>query len=49
MEGEIIGYFGDLSTGVDGFELVGGIAADSEDGIWVSDSGNSRLMHFTLP
>jgi DNA-binding beta-propeller fold protein YncE len=49
LEGEIIGYFGDLSTGVDGFELVGGIAADSEDGVWVSDSGNSRLMHFTLP
>ncbi len=47
--GEIIGYIGDLSTGPDGFNLVGGIAADKEDGIWVSDTGNNRVMHFTMP
>ncbi len=48
-QGEFIRYWGDLSTGLDGFGLVGGLAVDPQDGIWVSDTGNSRLLHFTLP
>lgn len=48
-EGEFIRYWGDLSTGPDGFSLVSGIAVDDEDGIWVSDPGNKRIMHFVLP
>lgn len=48
-QGDFIRYWGDLSTGLDGFGLVGGIAVDSQDGIWVSDTGNGRLLHFTLP
>lgn len=48
-QGDFVRYWGDLSTGPDGFNLVGGIAVDAEDGIWVSDAGNNRIMHFTLP
>jgi len=48
-QGEFVRYWGDLSTGTDGFGLVGGIAVDAQDGIWVSDTGNSRILHFTLP
>ena len=48
-QGEFVRYWGDLSSGPDGFGLVGGIAVDAQDGIWVSDPGNNRIMHFTLP
>ncbi len=48
-DGEFVNYFGNLSTGPDGFGLVGGIAVDQNDGVWVSDPGNDRVMHFTLP
>lgn len=48
-EGEFVRYWGDLSTGPDGFSLVSGIAVDQNDGIWVTDPGNNRIMHFTLP
>ena len=48
-EGDFVRYWGDLSTGPDGFGLVGGVAVDAVDGVWVSDAGNNRIMHFTLP
>jgi hypothetical protein len=48
-EGEIIRYWGDYSVEDDGFSLVGAVAADPEGGVWVSDTGNNRIMHFTLP
>jgi sugar lactone lactonase YvrE len=48
-DGTFIRYWGDLSSGNDGFGLVGGLATDAVSGIWVVDTGNSRLMHFTLP
>ncbi len=48
-QGEFVRYWGDLSSGPDGFALVGGIAVDAQDGIWISDAGNHRIMHFTLP
>lgn len=48
-QGDFVRYWGDLSTGPEGFSLVGGIAVDAADGIWVSDAGNNRIMHFTLP
>ncbi len=48
-QGEFVRYWGDLSSGPDGFGLVGSIAVDAQDGIWVSDPGNNRIMHFTLP
>ncbi len=48
-EGEFVRYWGDLSTGPDGFSMVSGIAVDENDGIWVTDPGNNRIMHFVLP
>jgi predicted membrane-bound mannosyltransferase/sugar lactone lactonase YvrE len=47
--GEIIGYWGDYSQGSDGFGLVGAIALDTLGGVWVSDPGNNRIMHFKFP
>lgn len=47
--GEFIRYWGDLSTGADGFGLVGGVSPDGKGGIWVVDTNNNRLMHFNLP
>ncbi len=48
-QGEIMRYWGDYGLGNDGFGLVGSVAVDPTGGVWVSDTGNSRLMHFTLP
>jgi predicted membrane-bound mannosyltransferase/DNA-binding beta-propeller fold protein YncE len=48
-EGEIIRYWGDYSVGSDGFSLVGSVAVDPQGGVWVSDTGNNRIMHFNLP
>jgi uncharacterized protein (TIGR03663 family) len=48
-QGEIVRFWGDYSLGTDGFSLVGSVANDPQGGVWVSDTGNSRLMHFTLP
>jgi sugar lactone lactonase YvrE len=48
-QGEIVRFWGDYSLGTDGFSLVGSVANDSQGGVWVSDTGNGRLMHFTLP
>ena len=49
LEGDFVRYFGDYSTGVDGFGLVSGVAFDPDGGVWVSDGANNRLLHFTLP
>jgi DNA-binding beta-propeller fold protein YncE len=48
-QGEFVRFWGDFGSGPDGFALVTGLAADGKGGIWVSDSGQNRLMHFTLP
>jgi DNA-binding beta-propeller fold protein YncE len=48
-EGSIIRYWGDYGTAADSFGLTGSVAVDSEGGVWVSDTGNSRLMHFIVP
>ncbi|HJW90240.1 MAG TPA: flippase activity-associated protein Agl23 [Anaerolineales bacterium] len=48
-DGEIVRFWGDYSLGVDGFGLAGAPAVDPQGGLWVSDPGNSRLMHFSLP
>jgi len=47
QEGEFLYYFGDFESGNLGVPI--GISPDHESGIWVSDSKNNRLMHFTLP
>jgi len=49
IQGEFIRYWGDYGSGPDAFGLVGSVAVDPQGGVWVTDAGNSRLMHFTLP
>jgi DNA-binding beta-propeller fold protein YncE len=48
-EGEIVRYWGDFSLESDGFSLVGAIAVEEPGSVWVTDAGNSRVMHFSLP
>lgn len=48
-DGAFVNFWGDYSTGPDGFDLPGGLAVDAESGVWVADINNSRLLHFTLP
>jgi predicted membrane-bound mannosyltransferase/DNA-binding beta-propeller fold protein YncE len=47
QEGEFLYYFGDFES--DNLGVPVGIASDGENGIWISDSKNNRLLHFTLP
>ncbi|NPV86795.1 MAG: hypothetical protein HPY45_12390 [Anaerolineae bacterium] len=48
-EGNFKSGWGDFSAGLDGFGLSSGIAVDNAGGVWVSDAGNNRLMHFSVP
>jgi predicted membrane-bound mannosyltransferase/DNA-binding beta-propeller fold protein YncE len=48
QQGEFVRFWGDYSTGLDGFDLPTALAANQE-GVWVSDTNNNRLLHFTLP
>jgi len=46
LAGEFIRYWGDYSTGSDGFGLVSGLALDADGGLWVTDGLNNRVLHF---
>jgi uncharacterized protein (TIGR03663 family) len=48
-EGELVRFWGDYGLGAEGFGLAGAVAVDPAGGVWVSDAGNNRLMHFSLP
>ncbi|MEJ2300063.1 MAG: TIGR03663 family protein [Anaerolineales bacterium] len=48
-QGDIVRYWGDYGLGTDSFGLAGAVAVDPLGGVWVSDTKNGRLMHFTLP
>ncbi len=48
-QGKFIRFWGDNGSGLDTFGIANGIVADPQGGVWLADSGNSRLMHFTLP
>jgi len=48
-EGQFMRFWGDYSTGPDGFGIVNGLDADMHGGVWVCDAGNHRLLHFILP
>jgi DNA-binding beta-propeller fold protein YncE len=48
-QGDIVQTWGDFGAGPDTFGLVGGVAVDPSEGVWVTDTGNSRIMHFTPP
>jgi predicted membrane-bound mannosyltransferase/sugar lactone lactonase YvrE len=47
--GTFINYFGDNGTGTNTFNLPTGIISDGKGGVWIADSGNGRIMHFTMP
>jgi DNA-binding beta-propeller fold protein YncE len=48
-EGGFIRFWGDYGGTAETFGMPAGIAVDASGGIWVTDAGNNRLMHFTLP
>jgi sugar lactone lactonase YvrE len=48
-QGAFIRTWGNPGTGLDGIGLASGIALDSTGHVWVSDSGNNRLLRYTLP
>ena len=47
--GELVRYWGDFGTGSINFGLAGAVAIGADGGVWVTDTGNSRIMYFTLP
>jgi predicted membrane-bound mannosyltransferase/DNA-binding beta-propeller fold protein YncE len=47
--GDIVRYWGNIGVDYGSFDLPTGIVADLQGGVWVVDSSNNRLMHFTLP
>jgi sugar lactone lactonase YvrE len=47
--GNFISTWGNYGTDAGQFNIPIGIASDKEGRIWVSDSGNNRIMRFTLP
>jgi uncharacterized protein (TIGR03663 family) len=42
-------FWGVFGKGPEGLNLPTGIAVDGNGGVWVADSGNHRIVHFTLP
>jgi uncharacterized protein (TIGR03663 family) len=48
-KGEVVRYWEDGGPNAGAFNLPIGIAVDPQGGVWLVDSGNGRLLHFTLP
>lgn len=48
-DGTFIQYWGEPFEGVGGLNLPTGLSINSTGGIWVADSGNHRIVHYTLP
>jgi sugar lactone lactonase YvrE len=47
--GDFIRFWGDYGSTAEMFGMPAGIAVDASGGIWITDAGNNRLMHFSLP
>jgi sugar lactone lactonase YvrE len=47
--GTFLHTWGDVGADGSSFNLPNGLALDAEGRLWVSDSGNNRLMRFTPP
>ncbi len=47
-QGEFVEYWGDYGTSAETFGLPASIAVDLEGNVWVTDAGNSRIMHFNM-
>jgi DNA-binding beta-propeller fold protein YncE/4-amino-4-deoxy-L-arabinose transferase-like glycosyltransferase len=48
-DGKFITGWGDYSPSSDGFGLPAALVFDRNNGVWVSDAGNSVLLHYVLP
>jgi len=48
-DGKFIRYWGDYGTDLEGLNLPTGITIDDDGTIWVVDSGNHRILHFSPP
>ena len=48
-DGKFITGWGDYSPSSDGFGLPAALAFDQNNGVWVSDAGNSVLLHYVIP
>jgi DNA-binding beta-propeller fold protein YncE len=48
-QGECKAWWGDYGNGAETFGMTGAAAVDAQGGVWVTDTGNGRLMHFVLP
>ncbi|MDO9085378.1 MAG: glycosyltransferase family 39 protein [Anaerolineaceae bacterium] len=48
-DGMFITGWGDYSPSSDGFGLPAALAFDQNNGVWVSDAGNSVLLHYVIP
>ena len=48
LSGNFIRTWGDYSPDIDGFGLPIGIAVDPQGKVWVSDTGNNRILGFDL-
>lgn len=47
--GDFIQYWGEPDQAGEGFSLPASLAIDPADGIWVTDAGSSKILHFSLP
>ncbi|MEW5868915.1 MAG: flippase activity-associated protein Agl23 [Chloroflexota bacterium] len=47
--GDPLNYWGDYGVGLNQFGMPASVVADPTGGVWVSDAGNGRIMHFVLP
>lgn len=47
--GQFLLGWGEYSPSSDGFGLPAALAFDQNNGVWVTDAGNSVILHFTLP
>ena len=47
-QGKFIRYWGDYGSEIDGFMLPTGLSFDADGGLWVADTGNHRLLYFSL-
>jgi len=48
-DGEFVRTWGDFGTGIEQIGLPSGITVDPSGAVWITDSGNNRIMRFTLP
>jgi uncharacterized protein (TIGR03663 family) len=48
-QGEFVRYWGDYGSDSGTFDLPTSLSADPTGGVWVADTNNGRVMHFTLP